>query len=207
MDNLEIKRYYRKIEDYDWAYAADNFIGPETILHRLRERAMLRLIATYGQGNYLDVGCGTGLILRHLPENSTGIDLNPRNLEKAKRYAPSAALIQGDIEEALPFGDNSFQTVVCTEVLEHLLFPEKTLKEIKRILRPGGCLLGSVPNNSLIWRLRGISFSKSQFQGEPYHKHRDRREVSDLLQPVFPEVAIRAGCWGMSWLFCGRKVD
>jgi SAM-dependent methyltransferase len=205
MDNSQIKNYYRKIEAYDWTYAADNFIGPETILHRLRERAMLGLLDNYGKADYLDVGCGTGLILRHLPENSIGIDLNPRNLEKAKKYAPSALLIQGDIEGGLPFEDTSFQTVTCTEVLEHLLYPEKTLAEIKRVLIPGGCLLGSVPSNSWLWRLRAISFSRKHFQGEPYHRHRNKKEVFDLLHPFFQELEIVAKSWGMNWFFCGRK--
>ena len=50
--------------------AADNFIGPETLLHRLRERAMLKLLADYGRGNYLDVGCGTGLIFETFARKS-----------------------------------------------------------------------------------------------------------------------------------------
>lgn len=200
-DNLEIKRYYRKIEDYDWTYAADNFIGPETFLHRLRERAMLKLLADYGRANYLDVGCGSGLILRHLPGNPAGLDLNPRNLEKARRYAPAALLLQGDAEEGLPFRDHSFQTVTCTEVLEHLLYPEKTLSEINRVLIPGGCLIGSVPSNSWLWQLRSMSFSKKHFQSEPYHQHRDRRAVIALLQPFFREVNIWGRCLGMNWFF------
>ena len=68
MDNRQIKNYYRHIENYDWTHAADKFIGPETILHRLASsRSTLELIGKFGKGNYLDVGCGTGLILRQLP--------------------------------------------------------------------------------------------------------------------------------------------
>jgi SAM-dependent methyltransferase len=205
MDNQAIKNYYRKIEDYDWTYAADNFVGPETLLHRLRERALLTLIKTYGKGSCLDVGCGTGLMLRHLPENSIGIDLNPRNIEKAKIYSPASVLIQGDIEEKLPFNDNSFLTVICTEVLEHLLFPDKTLKEIQRVLAPGGYFIGSMPSNSVIWKLRAMSFSKKHFEEEPYHKHRDKNEVFDLLQPFFQQVKIYARCFGMNWFFVARN--
>ena len=95
----------------------------------------------------------------------------------------------------------SFQTVTCTEVLEHLLYPEKTLAEINRVLIPGGCLIGSVPSNSWLWRLRSISFSKKHFQGEPYHQHRDRQEVIGLLQPFFREVKIWGRCLGMNWFF------
>jgi SAM-dependent methyltransferase len=206
MDNLKVKQYYRDIEDYDWTYAADNLLGPETILHRFRERAMLKLLADYGKGPYLDAGCGTGLILRHLPANSTGLDLNPRNLEKAGKYAPAALLVQADLEEGWPFAAASFQTVTCTEVLEHLLYPEKALAEMARVLIPGGCLIGSVPSNSWLWRLRGLSSSKQHFQGEPYHQHRDRRAVAGLLQPFFPEVIIWARCWGMNWFFCCRNL-
>lgn len=205
MDNREIKHYYRNIEAYDWTYAADHFIGPETMLHRVREKAMLGLIAEYGKANYLDVGCGTGLILRHLPEDSIGIDLNPRNLEKVKKYAPAATVIQGDIESGLPFDDNSFRTVTCTEVLEHLLYPEKTLSEIKRVLMPGGRFIGSVPSKSPLWQLRSISFSKKHFQGEPYHKHRNRQEVLGLIRPFFREMEIVAKTLGMNWFFIARN--
>jgi len=202
MDNSLIKNYYRKIEDYDWTYAADHFIGPETILHKLREKAMLRLLADYGQAPYLDAGCGTGLILRHLPENSVGIDLNPRNLKKAGKYAPRARLLLGDLEAGLPFRDQAFRTVTCTEVLEHLLHPEKALAEFKRVLLPGGRLLGSVPSTSPLWRLRSLSFSQKKFQDEPYHRHRNRKEVLDLLRPFFREIKLWARCGGMNWFFC-----
>ncbi len=55
---------------------------------------------------------------------------------------------------ALPFGDCEFDLVVCTEVLEHLLWPQRLLAELNRLLLPGGNILLSVPNiSSLSYRI------------------------------------------------------
>ncbi len=47
---------------------------------------------------------------------------------------------------ALPFGDNSFDMLICTEVIEHLLWPQQLLREARRILLPHGMILLSIPN-------------------------------------------------------------
>jgi SAM-dependent methyltransferase len=54
--------------------------------------------------------------------------------------------VQANVEEPLPFGDASFDAVVAGELLEHLQFPDALVAEIRRVLRPGGVLAGSVPN-------------------------------------------------------------
>src|SRR5690606_21407246 len=94
-----VKPFYRDEEDYDWVAVADTISGPETFMHRFRERMLLRMLKQYGAREpMLDVGCGTGLHLRHLPPGSVGIDLNPRNITRAKRYAPHAKVDLGDAE-------------------------------------------------------------------------------------------------------------
>jgi ubiquinone/menaquinone biosynthesis C-methylase UbiE len=86
---------------------------------------------------------------------------------------------EGDIE-SMPFADATFETVVCTEVLEHVPHPESALAEMRRVLRPGGLLLGSVPARSWIWRLRFLS---STCPGdEPFHNEYRPHEVIDLLR-------------------------
>jgi len=52
----------------------------------------------------------------------------------------------------LPFDDNSFDVVVSLETLEHVSDLDNTLDEIKRVLKPGGFLILSTPNNYLLWR-------------------------------------------------------
>jgi ubiquinone/menaquinone biosynthesis C-methylase UbiE len=126
----------------------------------------------------LDAGCGTGLNLASMPAGSTGIDLNPRNLDLIRKRLPNRQLVQGDIEK-MPFDDASFATVVCTEVLEHVPYPATALKEIHRVLKPRGVLIGSVPCRSFIWNLRFLS---STCPGEePFHNEYVIPEVREML--------------------------
>ena len=176
---LETKAYYTQIETYDWVDVCDHFRGLESIFHRNRERVMKRLLRRHAApGRFLDVGTGTGLLLRHLPPASVGLDINPRNMGRAKRYAPQSEVMLGDAE-ALPLQSNAFSTVLCTEVLEHLPNPEQAVAEIERVLVPGGVLIGSVPSQSPIWKLRFLSSTCPH--DEPFHRMFRRAEVEDLL--------------------------
>lgn len=179
---LETKAYYTDIETYDWVDVTDHLRGLESIFHRNRERMMQRLIRKHAApGPCLDVGTGTGLLLRHLPPASVGLDINPRNMDKARRYAPQAQVMQADAE-ALPLQSNSFSTVLCTEVLEHLPNPELAVAEIERVLVPGGVLIGSVPARSPIWKLRFLSSTCPH--DEPFHRMYRKSAVEDLLSAL-----------------------
>jgi ubiquinone/menaquinone biosynthesis C-methylase UbiE len=99
----------------------------------------------------LDIGCGGGHLLLYLKEafgldasQLYGIDLSARlcTLSAERRVA---AIVQGDAER-LPFKARSFRTVFLTEVLEHLLQPERCFAEIKRVLTDDGLALVTVPN-------------------------------------------------------------
>jgi SAM-dependent methyltransferase len=173
-----VKDYYREIETYDWVDVADRFRGLESFFHRNRRRVIRALVARYGSRPVLDAGCGTGLNLASLPAGSVGLDLNPRNVQLVRSRLPEHSAVHGDIE-AMPFADGHFGTVVCTEVLEHVPYPATALKEIHRVLRPGGRLIGSVPARSAIWRLRFLS---STCPGdEPFHNEYSKSEVRQML--------------------------
>lgn len=175
---LEKNRLFYLEEDNDLTGFADRFVGPETLFHRGRERAIQELQrALQLEGPWLDVGCGGGLNLRHLPARSVGLDLNPRNLSKARQRAPWADLIQADMYR-LPFSDRTFGAAICSEVLEHVPDPENALAEIWRTLKTRGRLLGTVPTNSLIWRMRFLSRHRGH---EPYHRHYTRSEFLQLV--------------------------
>lgn len=201
--NEQVKDYYRKIEDYDWIDVTDNWRGLESIIHKNREWVVKRLIKKFGQGHFLDVGCGAGLILRHLPAGSDAIDINPRNIVRVKKYVPEAKVILGDAED-LPYQDNQFDTVICTETLEHLVRSDKALAEIKRVLRPGGVLIGSVPRRSLIWHFRFLSSTHPH--DEPFHNEYNRKELEKLLN-IFPEKNIRTSLGRANFIFVAKKYD
>jgi SAM-dependent methyltransferase len=100
-----------------------------------------------GRGSLLEVGCGEGLFLGRLPEgfSSVGVDLNQPAIEKARARGLTA--IYGDIEEVhrWPVG-SSFDAVAMFHVLEHTERPAQALHEIGQLLKPGGWLFLSVPN-------------------------------------------------------------
>lgn len=175
-----VKDYYRDVETYDWVDVADNLRGLEAFFHKNRAWMVRKLVAKYATRNapILDAGCGTGLNLRHLPEGSTGIDINPRNIELLRKRLPNHTVIEGDVE-ALPFKDGSFGTVLCTEVIEHIPDPAAALAEFRRVLQPGGVLIGSVPARSAIWKLRFLSSTCPH--SEPFHNEYLPNEVRAML--------------------------
>ena len=102
----------------------------------------------------LDLGCGRGFYLKGLRNlfprtENTGIDLNPAYLETTRRFLddPKTSIVQGDAQK-LPFGKNSFDRLIASEILEHLPKDQKALKEIKRVLKPGGIAMITVPNKN-----------------------------------------------------------
>jgi SAM-dependent methyltransferase len=104
-------------------------------------------VAAIGHGKrVLDLGCRSGALTRHfLAGNSVvGLDVDTAALEKAQ--ALGIEPVQANVEEPLPFEDASFDAVVAGELFEHLQFPDALVAEIRRVLRPGGVLVGSVPN-------------------------------------------------------------
>jgi ubiquinone/menaquinone biosynthesis C-methylase UbiE len=101
----------------------------------------------------LDLGCGTGIVARVLRERLggaarlTGLDINAPMLAKARSIAPDIAWHEGSAV-ALPFADRSFEVVLAQQVLQFVPDREAALREIRRVLVPGGRLVAST------WRPR-----------------------------------------------------
>lgn len=107
------------------------------------------------KGVVLDLGCGDGLFLKMLKnKNIEGIGLEVSEVAIAKAKTKGLDVRKFNFaENKLPFTDNSFETVVLLDVLEHLYQPHKVLKEVHRVLRRD--LVISVPNsNSLPARIQ-----------------------------------------------------
>ena len=101
----------------------------------------------------LDVGCGdgraAGVWVSVRGATYVGVDISPEATAQAAAVGLDARVI--DDASRLPFGDGAFDSVVCLEVLEHLFEPQHALREIRRVLKPGGTLILTVPNVAY-WR-------------------------------------------------------
>ena len=94
-------------------------------------------------GRILDVGCGTGLFLPSLAERAqlvVGVDLSAEMLRGVRERAGAAELVQADADH-LPFPDRSFDAVVAITLLQNMPDPERTVRELARVMRPGGTLI------------------------------------------------------------------
>jgi len=140
--------------------AFDGFIQipfTETNLDRYLVRtgilAALNKVMPQLKDNLLDIGCGKMPYRKHILENSavnlyTGIDI-----EDALVYDKA---IKPDLRwdgRSIPLANNTYQTVIATEVLEHCFEPEVVLKEINRVLKPGGIFFFTVP---FLWNLHEV---------------------------------------------------
>lgn len=113
----------------------------------------------------LDVGCGEGFTLERLRqegigERLEGVDYLDRAIELGQKEHPELTLKQGSIFD-LKYKNNSFDLVICSEVLEHIENPEKGLKELARVTKKYALL--SVPNEPLFMGgnlLRGKNLSR-----------------------------------------------
>lgn len=128
-------------------------------------------VAAIGRGKrVLDLGCRSGALTQHFIEGNSvvGLDVDAAALEKAA--ALGIEPVQANVEEPLPFPEESFDAVVAGELFEHLQFPDALIAEIYRVLRPGGVLVGSVPNAFRIQsRLRFLRGKPPE--DDPTHLH------------------------------------
>jgi ubiquinone/menaquinone biosynthesis C-methylase UbiE len=124
--------------------AKDNSIDHLEPDRAVRYEKMKRFIGDVQNEKVLDVGCGDGQFLNILAcEDKYGLDISSFNIEIAKQHK-DIILIQGDAE-SLPYADKFFDVVICADVLEHVLKPEKVVEEIRRVLKDDGKLFIVVP--------------------------------------------------------------
>ncbi|MCC6405323.1 MAG: class I SAM-dependent methyltransferase [Candidatus Yanofskybacteria bacterium] len=132
-----------------------------SILEDERGALFARIIGTGKR--VLDLGCRDGTLTRHIAAGNevVGADVDSHALASAAATL-NIQTVQFDFNAPeWPLEPASFDVVLVAEVLEHLFFPDRVLRRIERLLKPGGMLVGSVPNAfSLKCRLRYLNGSK-----------------------------------------------
>ncbi len=154
------------------------------------------------RGDVLEVAVGTGLNLPAYPAETkvTGLDLSPAMLDVARRRAVELGvdvdLREGDAHE-LPFGDESFDTVVCTFSLCNIPDVDRAIGEMKRVLKPGGRLVlvdhirSSV--KPVYWLQKVVEFASLRFEGD----HMTRRPLGSVKQAGFEIEERKRFRWGI----------
>ena len=149
----------------------------------------------------LDLGCGEGrhAITAYLqaPVSVIGLDLSAKDLGIARARFEEFRATEPDGESPdgrrlnllqasglkLPFADGTFDKVICSEVLEHIPDYRAVLKEIRRVLKPGGLFAVSVPRFGPEWLCWRLSDAYHEVEGGHIRIFR-RRELKQAVQDV-----------------------
>lgn len=125
-------------------------------LQRYWQRKRYKLVMKFlskddksGKNKVLDIGCGSSKIIQNLPE-AIGLDKDSKKLRYLRKT--NKHLVNASIND-LPFKDNSFDTVICSQVIEHIKVDKKTFCEMNRVLKNNGKLIIGTPDYSTTsWR-------------------------------------------------------
>jgi len=155
----------------------------------IRFHSILTIINKIKPKIALDAGCGTGIylpIIAKTAKKTYGIDFSEMGCEMARKHVKNNKNIiikKADLSKKLPFKDSYFDFILCSEVLEHIKDYNLCLSELKRILKPNGFLLLTLPNFTFfsVEHLREAFFSK-----DPTHYHRyNVFKWKDILSKYF----------------------
>ena len=129
------------VDEHHWWYRG----------RRLIIRAELDRLRLPAGARVLDAGCGSGRTLEELADYGEvcGIELDPEAAEVA-RSRRAGEVETGRLEE-LPWADATFDLITCLDVIEHTPDDRRTLRELRRVCRPGGWLLATVPAYQALW--------------------------------------------------------
>jgi ubiquinone/menaquinone biosynthesis C-methylase UbiE len=162
MNPEEYGQLFRLGETHWW------FVGTRDILFSIAHRG-----ATGSGEPILDVGCGSGLLMRRFADagHVFGVDNSAEALAHCRKIGFSR-LCQADAER-LPFKSGAFDLLIAADMLEHCEDDEAVLHEMHRVTGAGGAFLASVPAYNVLWSAHDVAL---------HHKRRYSRR--ELVQKV-----------------------
>ncbi len=167
--NLDEQRQWYE----EWHSEGKHDLPVEALKQQMRLETIAAALKRLNYRRALVIGCGSGDELRLLSaERVTAFDLSANAVQHARAMLPENHYLQADGMH-LPFAAGSFDLVLTSEVIEHILEPEKMIAEIRRVLLPGGAVLVTTPN----WQ---SFFGLARFAAERLL----RRPVTSDDQPV-----------------------
>ena len=148
----------------------------------------------------LDCGCGTGPMIEILCEKYsdkqyTGLDLTPEMIKKAKeKNLPNSNFVVGDCEK-LPFEDESFDVIICTNSFHHYPNPQDFLDNTYRVLRKGGRLIlrDYTSSDLIVWLMNHIELPLAHLVGHGDVKIYKKEEYREMLKKAgFRKMKVQA---------------
>jgi len=156
----------------NWYLEKSNYASP----------ALIEFAAQFAGKKILDVGCATGeycIRLNELGFKCVGIDANPEYIVKAKRGVEAHVMNA----ESLVFADNSFDSILLFEILEHMNNLNNILKEAKRVA--GKNILVTVPNCTDFFQLRKIGLTYEHMLESDHVNFFTKQDLEKLLSKHF----------------------
>jgi 2-polyprenyl-3-methyl-5-hydroxy-6-metoxy-1,4-benzoquinol methylase len=197
MENMDSSGVEALNDELAIQYPIDDYYEKSSFLIRFIEHKRLSIIRKF-LGNsaglqVAEIGSGGGHVLRMFSNAQlTAIDVSSVYLETARKNLTgyNVRFLKGEVDK-LDLPDQSFDRIICTEVLEHTKNPDAILATIARLLKPNGVAAVTVPNDPLILKLKSvlkhspvgwILQKRIQWGGDEYHLHRwTPREFEKLL--------------------------
>jgi ubiquinone/menaquinone biosynthesis C-methylase UbiE len=156
----------------------------------------------------LDVGCGTGAASRRaatVAASAVGVDLSSEMLKEASRLAEGVETVRfvRAHAEALPFADASFSAAICTNSFHHYPDPAHAIREVVRVLAPGGRLVVGDPCAD-VWTVRVADIVLRLLEPGHVRLYRSSEMAAFLYGAGLVDVRIRRLLDGAMTIYAGR---
>lgn len=172
-------------------YERQNYL--QRMWHDHKWQTITQLASSSTPKRILEIGCAAGhmtkLLARAFPQaHITGIDIYPPAIARAKKLYPKLTFLVANAQQ-LPFKSASFDLVICTETIEHVVLPSKLLSEVKRVLSPRGLAVIEMDSGSRLFRLVWFfwtNFSRGKiWHGTHLHPFTARELKNQITQAGF----------------------